>query len=163
MTRSHPERAALDFHSKLANKFEGTDLIAFNKRIDTFEGPKALDDMYYYLKSLEPTRQMIESPALTRAAEFIAKEKGLRGEFSHEKPRVINQKVEELGKMEGKVGELMCFGTNSPLEAVSYFLMDDGLASRKRRRMLMDPQYHYVGVGSAPHQTYGSVTVILLA
>ena len=46
---------------------------------------------------------------------------------------------------------------------MNYFLMDDGLATRKRRRMLLDSQYKYIGVGTAPHSLYGSITVVLLA
>lgn len=46
---------------------------------------------------------------------------------------------------------------------MSYFLIDDGLMSRKRRRMLLDPIYHYIGVGQAKHSTQGSIVVILLA
>lgn len=71
--------------------------------------------------------------------------------------------MESVSKMEGKVGELICLGTNSAEETVSYFLIDDGLASRKRRRMLLDPEYKYIGVGSSNHAVYGTVTVILLA
>ena len=41
--------------------------------------------------------------------------------------------------------------------------MDDGLATRKRRRMLLDPSYRYIGFGSAPHTLYGTINVILLA
>ena len=88
--RSNPDRAALDIHSKLANKYESTDLFAFNKRIDTFEGVTALEDMYDYMRKISPTRELIESPALCRAAESIANEKGRKGETTHEKPRLIN-------------------------------------------------------------------------
>jgi uncharacterized protein YkwD len=42
-------------------------------------------------------------------------------------------------------------------------LVDDGLMSRKRRRMLLDPEYKYIGVGSANHTLYGNIVVILLA
>jgi uncharacterized protein YkwD len=48
-------------------------------------------------------------------------------------------------------------------EIYSYFLIDDGLASRKRRRMLLDPTFKYIGIGTAKHINYGTITVILLA
>ena len=48
-------------------------------------------------------------------------------------------------------------------EVATYFLLDDGLASRKRRRMLLDSNYKYIGVGSAMHKTQSAITVILLA
>lgn len=71
--------------------------------------------------------------------------------------------MESTSKIEGKVGELICLGTNSAEEALTYFLIDDGLMSRKRRRMLLDPEYRYIGVGTAPHATYGTIAVVLLA
>lgn len=57
----------------------------------------------------------------------------------------------------------MCLGTNSAEETFAYFLLDDGLASRKRRRMLLDPTFKYIGVGTANHSFCGTITVILLA
>ena len=41
--------------------------------------------------------------------------------------------------------------------------MDDGLASRKRRLTLLDPTFHYIGIGGCLHRDYGVVTVIVLA
>jgi uncharacterized protein YkwD len=57
----------------------------------------------------------------------------------------------------------MCLTASSADEIATYFLIDDGLASRKRRRMLLDPVYRYMGVGHAAHSTFGLITVILLA
>ena len=94
MARSNPDRAGLDLHSKLASSYDQTQLSAFNKKIDTFEGISAFNDMYQYLRSIAPVRELIESPALSKAAESIALEKGLKGDKTHEKPRVINEKVE---------------------------------------------------------------------
>lgn len=59
--------------------------------------------------------------------------------------------------------ELICLGINNVEEIYSYFLIDDGLASRKRRRMLLDPTFKYIGIGTAKHINYGTITVILLA
>jgi uncharacterized protein YkwD len=42
-------------------------------------------------------------------------------------------------------------------------MIDDGLASRKRRRLLLDPAFKYIGVGIANHVFYRNITVILLA
>ena len=42
-------------------------------------------------------------------------------------------------------------------------LIDDGLASRKRRSTLLNPEFRYVGIGSYMHEIHGVVTVIILA
>ena len=52
---------------------------------------------------------------------------------------------------------------NSAEENFAYFLIDDGLASRKRRRMLLDRDYRYIGVGMSSHSTHSAITVIILA
>jgi uncharacterized protein YkwD len=37
------------------------------------------------------------------------------------------------------------------------------LVSKKRRRMLLDSAYKYIGVGAAKHSIHGNIVVILLA
>jgi len=46
---------------------------------------------------------------------------------------------------------------------VEWLLMDDDLASRKRRLTLLDPKFNYIGIGSRLHKEHGIVTVIVLA
>ena len=65
--------------------------------------------------------------------------------------------------MQGRIGELIALKTTSSEETAAYFLIDDGLATRKRRRMLLDGRYGYIGVGTCYHRTHDIVTVILLA
>jgi uncharacterized protein YkwD len=114
------------------------------------------------MKALRPTSNVIESAPLDRIAQEIANEKGQRGEINHESPLSIYQRVLKIARIEGKVCELISLGTDGADETFSYFLIDDGLASRKRRRMLLDPVFKYIGVGSAYHAKYNKITVILL-
>ncbi len=46
---------------------------------------------------------------------------------------------------------------------MEWLLIDDGLASRKRRHTILDPSYHYIGIGSCHHSVHDYVTVIVLA
>ncbi len=55
------------------------------------------------------------------------------------------------------------FGGRNANEILEEFLIDDGLASRKRRNTIMDPIYNYIGIGSSYHSQYDTVTVIILA
>ena len=58
----------------------------------------------------------------------------------------------------------MCdFGGEGAEEVIESILIDDGLGSRKRRSTVLDPIYQYIGIGTALHSVYGSVTVIVLA
>lgn len=45
----------------------------------------------------------------------------------------------------------------------TYFMLDDGLATRKRRRMLLDRGYKYIGIGNSYHKLHETIVVILLA
>ena len=64
--------------------------------------------------------------------------------------------------VKGKIGELIGLSLGSPDEIVSYFLVDDGLASRKRRKMLLNGIFNHVGIGVSNHSKYSSIVVILL-
>jgi len=57
----------------------------------------------------------------------------------------------------------MCLGTESSQETLAYFLLDDGMVTRKRRKVLLNPDYRYIGIATAKHAVYGIITVILLA
>lgn len=61
------------------------------------------------------------------------------------------------------MGELIALKATSSEETAAYFLIDDGLATRKRRRMLLDEGYGFIGVGTAYHRFHDIITVILLA
>jgi uncharacterized protein YkwD len=65
--------------------------------------------------------------------------------------------------VDGKICELIALGTDSSDETFSYFILDDGLVSRKRRRMILDPVFKYVGIGTSYHRKYNKITVLLLA
>ena len=67
-----------------------------------------------------------------------------------------------MAHVEGSIGELIALKANSGEEVATYFMLDDGLASRKRRRMLLDPKYRYIGVGNASHRQHETIMVILL-
>jgi hypothetical protein len=63
----------------------------------------------------------------------------------------------------GSIGELISLRANSGEEVATYLMLDDGLATRKRRRMLLDSKFRYIGIGYAPHRQYETITVILLS
>lgn len=65
--------------------------------------------------------------------------------------------------LKGKASELCEFGGADGEEIVQWLLIDDGLASRKRRRTLLDPAFQYIGIGTALHEAYGVVTVVIVA
>lgn len=90
----------------------------------------------------KPVRSLIVSDTLNRVAQSIAEEKGRYGKSDHETPVNICDKISANGAIvEGRIGELICLKANSSEEIAAYFLIDDGSANRKRRKMLLDSRY----------------------
>lgn len=75
----------------------------------------------------------------------------------------LPQRCKQYGVVRGRLSEVYEFGGNSAEEILECLLIDDGLASRKRRKTLLDPIYNYVGIGTSYHEKYGTVTVVILA
>ena len=143
--------------------YRGEELHYFNKKIETVEGQTGVDDYKRWLSTNPSVEHLIQSEALDRAAQAIAEEKGRQGRSDHEDPRAIYHLISRFGKVEGKIGELMCLGGHSSEEIATYWLLDDGNASRSRRNMLLSGKYKHMGVGSAYHPIHEVITVVLLA
>lgn len=105
---------------------------------------------------------MIPSDPLCKVAQRIAEEKGLTGRTDHDSPQQIYERISVLASVTGSIGELIALKAHTGEEIASYFMLDDGLATRKRRRMLLDPKFRYIGVGSASHKQHEAITVIIL-
>ena len=63
----------------------------------------------------------------------------------------------------GRINEIIELGGTSSEEVLHELIVDDGLATRRRRRTLLDEKYRYIGIATAKHSIYGYATVILLA
>lgn len=73
------------------------------------------------------------------------------------------ERSKDYAVVKGKLSELYDFGGESGEEIVEWLLIDDGLASRKRRNILLNPQFQYIGIGTSLHNVHGVITVIVLA
>lgn len=73
------------------------------------------------------------------------------------------ERSKEYAVVKGKLSELYDFGGEDSEEIVEWLLIDDGLASRKRRNTLLNSQFQYIGIGTSLHSVHGVVTVIVLA
>jgi hypothetical protein len=71
--------------------------------------------------------------------------------------------LEKYGHYEGQFGESTDFGSMSPEMVVVNLLVDDGNKTRGNRKMLFKETYKKIGCGSAPHNSFKSVTVIMFA
>lgn len=77
--RTNPDRSGQSLYDSLKSTFKGTEMNAFNKTIETFEGVKAVEEFNKYMSGLHPVVNLAESPTLNRVAQEIAMEKGQKG------------------------------------------------------------------------------------
>lgn len=161
--RTQPRPAADRLHEALAPLYREDELHCFKKTIETLEGVDALDDLCSYLRRSNAVDGLNQSDILNRVAQRIAEEKGVNSRTDHERPQLIYERISAQAQVNGSIGELIALRCQTGEEVSTFFLIDDGLATRKRRRMLLDPRYRFIGVGTAEHRMYETIVVVLLA
>ena len=161
--RVNPAAAGEKMYSELEKHFEEEEFHYFEKHIETFEGIIALEDYRNWMSKRRSCKPLIVSQALNSVAQSIADQKGLSGKCDHEEPQVIYDRISALAEVQGRIGELISVKAHSSEEIAAFLLIDDGMATRKRRRMLLDEKYSFIGVGTAYHRTHDIITVVLLA
>lgn len=139
----------------------------FKDHLKTREGAEALNDLITDLKARRPTPNglqwcfglhMIADQQARRLSQY-----NLLTTEGHSSHQSLPERAKDFVTAKGKISEVTDFGSESGEEVVEWLLIDDGLASRKRRSTLLDPTFHYIGIGTAMHETQGAVTVIVLA
>ena len=61
------------------------------------------------------------------------------------------------------VGEAIAYGVHDPAAVIRSLIVDDGVAGRGHRRLLLSSVYRYAGVWCGPHAAYGMMCVIDLS
>lgn len=133
--------------------------------IQTQEGVRAVDDAVAALDDTEPMPQLQYSAALRTAARSHGSELGRTGKISHEgndgsSPR---DRMSRFASIEGSTGEVISFGLDDPEEMVIEFVIDDGVASRAHRAILLGTAYRYAAAACGPHSYYKLICVVDLA
>ncbi|GAA4903485.1 CAP domain-containing protein [Ferrimonas pelagia] len=138
----------------------------FNKQpghiqvITTHEGVEALLEAIEAMRSAEPVRPLTPSYGLTLAAREHAAEQGkynLTGHIGRD-GSTPEQRIARYGRWSLIAGENLFYG-NSDVNAARHVVMgliiDDGVADRGHRKLIMDGRYQYVGIVYAPHPSFG--------
>jgi uncharacterized protein YkwD len=151
-------------HQQTANHYNGK---IFRNTIKTREGVAAFNDLIADLTK----RHSIHSPlkwsfGLHMIADEQARRLGEAGLVTTEGSSChvsLQERSKEYAVVKGKLSEVYEFGGSSGEEIVEWLLIDDGLASRKRRNTILNPAFQCIGIGTSLHSTYGVVTVLVLA
>ncbi|RQM23338.1 hypothetical protein B5M09_004973 [Aphanomyces astaci] len=111
-------------------------------RLQTEEGPTAVQDCLVFLKAHQPVDYLVLEPNMSKAAVDHALDLGNNGAVSH------------------TGSELLAFGLCRPRNVVLQLLVDDGVPTRGDRMSLMDNKFKSVGVGFHTHKFQKFVCVL---
>lgn len=133
--------------------------------VKSLEGVAPLDELIHDLGVPVSGQPLKWSFELHTAADLFAQNIGEQNLTGHTDSNGCNleARLSKLCRVRGKVTELIQLSGAESREILTELLVDDGLATRSRRRNLLDPEFTTVGIGVAPHKVHGHVTVIILA
>lgn len=124
------------------------------------EGKAVYEEAINYLKNHEPVEELILSRMLNDVAEEYA------NLIKDVEPSKINEVdldalVDKRGIYDGRFQRTIVYGIDTEEQAIIKLVVSDGDKSRDEREALMSTKVKRVGMASAPHNKYHSVTVIL--
>ncbi len=129
--------------------------------IRTFEGTASVDEAIIALQKQAPLPPLTMDYQLVAVAQRYAAEQGRTGGTGHVSADGTTMAI-RIGRgrtISGALAETISYGEITPADVVRQLIIDDGVASRGHRKILLSPEMRYVGVGCAPHPTYGFACV----
>jgi uncharacterized protein YkwD len=163
MVRSNPKKYA-EQNIFWMNVFYNGKMLEIPGKIalKTEEGKEAFDECMVVLKKAEPASILKPAKGMTRACELLVYDQELTGNTGH-KDSGGNQPVDRLlkfGEFSGYFAENIHYGDIEPRFTVISLLIDDGVRSRGHRKNILNPEFHYAGVATGQHKTFGGMCVI---
>jgi hypothetical protein len=131
--------------------------------VKSLEGVSPLEELIGDLGIPVSSLPLTWSFELHTTADLFAQDIGEHSLTGHVDSNGRNLQSRLLCRVRGKVAEIIQLSGTDSKEILTELLVDDGLATRSRRRNLLDPDFTTVGIGVAPHKHHGYVTVIILA
>ncbi len=120
----------------------------------TMEGKEPAVELFYELLRWEGAGLLVPSEGLSEAAASHARyicELGIRG---HGGQGGMRARIERYGTWERKIAENISYGNFSAHDAIMYMLIDDQVFERSHRKIIMDPDFVYIGVAKDLHPRY---------
>jgi hypothetical protein len=127
------------------------------------EGVRAVTEAAREMRRVRPLPLITHSDLLARAAADHVRAQGASGQTGH----ISNRKGPgDRVKARGGgpyVGEVIAYGVWSGRNAIRQFIVDDGVAGRGHRKLLLSPTYRYAGVACGSHREWRNMCVIVLS
>lgn len=166
--RENPS-SLIPYLTDMKKRFEGKKIrLSPTLLLATQEGVAAVDEAIAVLKSTKPLSQLKPSAPLTRAAQDHANAQAKTGGTGHDGKdgSTPHSRLLKYGTPLGKSGECIgygAFGDNQGKDMLAALVVDDGVASRGHRKILLDPDYRLTGIACGPHPVHSPMCVITVA
>jgi uncharacterized protein YkwD len=132
--------------------------------VRTREGVAAVDEAIAALGRLQPLPLLQAVPDLAESARQLAAHQALSGGTDHAAADGSDAKIRiKKAKGSGLMAEALSYGARDAAGVVRQMIVDDGIASRPNRKILLESKYRKAGVACGPHPVNRSVCVIDLA
>lgn len=132
--------------------------------IMTREGTAAVDEAIAILDQQPALASLRPSPVLAGGAAALVDDQALSGSTGHRTSTGLGpgDRVKRNGG-NSYVGEVIAYGPPNPRIVVRHLIVDDGVARRGHRMLLLSADYRFAGVSCGGHSRYGAMCVIDLA
>jgi uncharacterized protein YkwD len=136
--------------------------------LSTSEGKSAINELIAELNKTKPMQILTPSAGMSKAAKEHTKDRASHSTTGHvgSDGSQFWDRVDRYGKInlfQAGGGECLSYGSNTGIDIVLQLLIDDGVASRGHRKILLDSGASKIGVGFGEHPTYNYMCTLDLA
>ncbi|GAA5187669.1 CAP domain-containing protein [Ferrimonas gelatinilytica] len=171
--RTEPARYAREVLIPMRAYYQGLDIVdppwfsPVPNRIQvvvTKEGRPALEEAIQALLAAQPAGPLQPSYGLTLSARSHREAQARERSIGHigSNGSTPEERIRAQGEWNIAVGENLFYGDAQRMvarHAVMSLLIDDGVADRGHRNVILDHRYRWVGVAYGPHPLYGHMLV----
>jgi len=133
--------------------------------VQTFEGPRAVDEAAAVVGRLRPTTPVAYDPALARAAADHAEDQSRTGAIGHvgSDGSHLGERIARYSKGRSLVAEIISYGQPTAQRVIRQLVIDDGERSRPHQADVFEPAFKRAGAACRRHPVYQYVCVIDLS
>jgi uncharacterized protein YkwD len=162
--RTDPDGYASELDDYAAH-FDGSLVLGYKDEPDaqTREGVRAVTEAARAMRRAKPMGDMRHSDILAQAAADHVRNQGRSGQVGH-----VSNGTSPGSRVKARggnvyVGEVIAYGVHGPRNAVRQLIVDDGVAHRGHRKLLLFAPYRYAGVACGSHRVWRNMCVIVLS
>jgi len=126
------------------------------------EGESAVREAIHFLEKSRPLPPLTLSEGISSGALTHVLDIGPSGGHGHKgsSGAMPWDRMSRFGKWSGHAGENIFYGQRDARGIVIALIVDDGERSRGHRKNIFNPAYHFAGIASGPHASFGRMCVI---